>query len=483
MQKWIGKELKTADIGDKRLNGRYEILLDRLSQKPSVSIPAACNGWSETMAAYRFFDNNRIDEKVIFQPHQDATLERIKQHDVVLLAQDTTELDLTRPEQNMKDAGPLNDEKHLGFHSHVMLALTPDRFPIGVVHNYIWARDMEEFLENKKDKKEKEKKKKQKPIEEKESYRWVEGYERACEIASQVPSSQIVVVSDSESDIFECFLASLTKDEEKKAEWIIRACQDRSLSSKTPDGTWAKLWQTLSSTKVLETIEIKVSKNIPQSKDDRKRKQPRSARETSVTIQATTVELKGPNRPGGKLSNISVNAVLVKEIEPPPGEPPIEWLLLTSLPISKLDDVLVIIRYYCCRWQIEIFFRILKSGCTVEKLQLETAARFKPCLALYMVVAWRVMYCLMLGRNCPELSCDLVFADEEWKAVYMVVRNNPPPEQAPKLGDMIAMIASLGGYLGRKHDGPPGPKTMWIGMQRMADLALAWSTFVPPTRL
>ena len=115
----------------------------------------------------------------------------------------------------------------------------------------------------------------------------------------------------------------------------------------------------------------------------------------------------------------------------------------------------------------------------VEDLQIETAERFKPCLALYMIVAWRVMYVLMLGRECPEMPCDLVFSEDEWKAVYAIVRQEPPPSNAPTMQTLIYMIASLGGHLGRTCDGPPGPKAMWIGIQRMRDLALAWHTFGP----
>jgi hypothetical protein len=122
---------------------------------------------------------------------------------------------------------------------------------------------------------------------------------------------------------------------------------------------------------------------------------------------------------------------------------------------------------------------VLKSGCRVEELQLETAGRFQPCLALYMIVAWRVMYALMMGRACPEASCELIFSEDEWKAVYTVVAQSPPPDAAPTIEEMVYLIASLGGHLGRTHDGPPGPKTMWIGMQRMTDLALAWRTFGP----
>jgi hypothetical protein len=288
----------------------------------------------------------------------------------------------------------------------------------------------------------------------------------------------MVVISDSEGDIYECLAEPVLSTEEKKAEWIVRACQDRTLANPTENEASRKLRSQISSTKVLGTLEVEVSKNTPKSTDKSKRNQARSARTARMTVQAMRVILKGPQRPGGKLLDLWVNAILVREINPPPGEEPVEWLLLTSLPINTFKQVCKVIEYYCCRWQIEIYFKILKSGCQVEKLQLETAERFLPCLALYQIIAWRVMYLMMLGRECPEMSCDLVLSEGEWKSVYTVVKRELP-RKTPSLGEMIQLIASLGGYLGRKGDGPPGPKSMWIGIQRMTDLAMGWLAFGP----
>ena len=176
---------------------------------------------------------------------------------------------------------------------------------------------------------------------------------------------------------------------------------------------------------------------------------------------------------------VKVNAILVLEEKPPEGAIPIEWLLLTSLPIGTFAEVLTVIEYYCCRWEIEIYFRVLKGGCRVEELQLETNERMEACLAMYLIVAWRVLQMLMLGRTCPQMRCDTVLSESEWKSVYRIVAKRKLPSKPPSLGEMVVMIAKLGGYLGRKHDGPPGPKVMWIGLQRMRDFALAWTMSGP----
>jgi hypothetical protein len=468
MQPWIEEELQTADLPDERLNNRYRIVLDRLSDKPTLSIPAACVGWAETQAAYRFCGNRRVKPKRILKPHRDATLQRIRRSPVVLISQDTSELELTRAQE--KIGGPLGSEQTWGCHDHVSLAVTPEHLPLGVIDSHIWARDLNDFH--------KRKQARFKSIEVKESYRWLEGYRRACEVAAEVPETQIVSLSDSEGDIYECFAEAATV-EGVKAEFIIRACQDRSVISENT----GKLWETVAASPILGTFSLEVGSRPAHAHDTTsKRRQPRAARTATVTVQACTVTLKPPWRPKevAQLPEVTINVVLVRETDPPEGEPPIEWLLLTSLPISTYDEALKVIQYYTCRWDVEVFFRVLKSGCKVEDLQFETLERFANCLTLYLIVAWRVLYVMRLGRECPELPCEAVFAPEEWQAVYQISTGRPAPtspKEMPKLGEILIMVAKLGGYLGREGDGPPGPQTVWIGLQRTRDFAIAWTVF------
>ena len=466
MQPWVENELRTVNLPDERLNKRFRLLLDRFAGKPTLSIPAACNGWSETQAAYRFFDNERVGPTQLLQPHYDATIERIGQYPVVLIPQDTTEFDLTRKHE--KIGGPLSSENQWGLHDHVSLAVTPERLALGVVKSSTWARDPDDFH--------KRKEARFKPIEAKESFRWLDGYRRACAVAAQCPGTKIVSLSDSEGDIYECFVEA-AKIEGAKAEFIVRACQDRSLAGETA----GKLTETVAAGAVLGTLKIEVSARPDQSHDGSKRRQARTARTANVTVQACRVTLQAPWRAGGapKMADVTVNAVLVRETEPPADEPAIEWLLLTSLPVGTFAEACDVIHYYTCRWEIEVFFRVLKSGCTVQDLQLETAERFANCVALYLIVAWRVLYAMRLGRECPEMPCEAVFAPEEWRAVYQISKRKPATSM-PSLGEMIVMVAELGGYLNRKHDGPPGPQTLWIGLQRTRDFALAWTAFAAP---
>jgi Transposase Tn5 dimerisation domain/Transposase DNA-binding len=479
MQEWVEKEISTVSFptkNRKKLEKRFRKVLDAMSRKPSLKFTASCKGRAEVAGAYRFVDHEDVTAAVVLAPHRDATIQRIREHPVVLIPQDTTEIDVTRPHEVMVGSGPLNDSSRVGFHDHASVAMTPERVGLGVVDAQIWARDFEEF---EKDAAQKRAERRAKSIEEKESVRWVEGYRQACRVAQEAPATQIVSIADSEGDIYEYIWEGRRVKGVRKAEFIIRACQDRALApdEDTSPKSQAKLREQVARMPVLTKLTLKVRAREPKSKDKRKRKQPREARTATVTVQAMRVKLRGPDRPGGRLEDVEVNAVLVSEPNPPPGAEPIEWLLLTNLPIRTVTQILTIIKYYTCRWYIEIYFRILKSGCKVEESQLERAERFLPYLALCMIVAWRVQFVMMLGRECPDLPCDVAFEDEEWQAVYAVVMEKPPPPEPPSMKMMVGMIGTLGGWLGRKCDGEPGPKAIWVGLQRMMDLGLAWRAF------
>ena len=260
------------------------------------------------------------------------------------------------------------------------------------------------------------------------------------------------MVSDSEADILDCF--NYAKDqqakEEPSAHWITRAAHDRNLEK---SHEYTKLWDAAGATPVRSVMEINVSENEPQSGDKTKRNQARKARQTRVEIRTAVIEVKGQPRIEGNLESQKINVVYVREINPPEGEKPIEWLLLTSLSVESLEDAMFVIHCYVLRWKIELYFRILKVGCGIEKLQFETVARFERCLAMYMIVAWRVFYAMMLGRECPDISCEAIFAEEEWQSLYVIVKKQPPPKSPP--------ATRRGDENSRKPRRLPGPQRRW----------------------
>jgi hypothetical protein len=392
---------------------------------------------------------------------------------------DTTEIDLSRPEQQVRGAGPLDAGPRRGVFLHLMHAFTPDGTPLGTAQAIPWARDHDAPKNATKTRGERA----AEPIQEKESFRWLLSMGRAREEAGHCPGTQLVFVADSESDIYEVIDAGM--EEPRTADWIVRSCQDRALVDdlREDQAGLEYLREELVAAPVLERRTITVRGRSPKlACDDRNRRQPRKSREAAVEVRAIQVTLRAPVRKAGQLADVTVNAVLVTEANPPEDDVPVEWLLLTSLAIDTVDQVRLVVQYYSTRWMVEVFFRVLKSGCRVEDRRFEAMDRLLPCLAVYLIVAWRVLYLCRLGRSCPEISCEAVFEPAEWQSLYVVVKREPPPKVAPKLQEMIRLVAQLGGYVNRKRDDEPGPQTLWLGLQRLHDITLCWQTFGPGTR-
>jgi hypothetical protein len=473
---WVIEEVEGADLHDKRLNSRFAVLLDQLGGTPSASIPAACGGYAETMAAYRFFNNEKVDFENVLQPHIEATVRRMAEHPVVILAQDTTEVDLTRPEQQVVGAGPLDSDARVGILLHPLMGFTPDGTPLGTVYSEAWTRASAPSTP----KRQRELERRRTPIEEKESVRWLEAFRWAREEAEQIPETHFVCVADSEADIYE--LLEQSQQEPQKPDWIVRAGYDRAIQ-KDEETAANHLRECVLAEDVLfkQTITVR-GRKAKVNCDTRGRRQPRESRTTEVEVRATSVVLRAPRRHDRKLNDISVNVVLVTEIAPPEGDTPVEWILLTSLPIDDAEQVRTVIQYYCVRWMIEVFFRTLKSGCRVEKRRFEHIDRVLPCLAVYLIVTWRTLFVCRLGREFPEISCEAVFEPAEWKSVYYVVHKTPPPKTPPTLQKMVRMVAQLGGYVDRKQKEEPGPTTVWRGLQRVCDIANCWLIFGPESK-
>ena len=473
-------EVRGADLGDQRLNDRLVKIVQELGAKPNLSIPAATDRRAEMEGAYRFFDNDRVSPEKILEPHVAATLDRIAQCKTVLLVQDTTELDLTRPSQQVRGAGPMDCESRLGAFHHPLMAFTTDGVPLGTVWQKTWAR---ETIEKTLTKGEKAKKRKATPIEHKESFRWIEGQRAARDVAAACPQTRCVCVSDSESDIYEVLseprtvepAADLPGDSDaapRQVDLVIRAGQSRT----TTTGNWLS---DACDGQSLYSDSVKVSARVAKTQaPTSSRGASRDARVANVEVRAKPVTLQPASRPGRKLPSIEVNLVLVEETDPPAGCDPIRWLLATTLPIDSVAEVREIVSIYCMRWQIEVYFRTLKSGCRVEQRQFETLPRIENSLAVYSIIAWRVMYLCHLGRTCPDLDCEVVFSASEWKSIFWIRYRSKLPPQPPSLNEMIRLISSLGGYVIRpKTD--PGTQTLWLGLQQLHCYSICWDGFGP----
>jgi hypothetical protein len=471
---WVVEEMSAVDLNDNRLNQRMRVILSQLAAHPTASLPAACGGYAELAAAYRFFDNDKATFDRIVKPHHDASMIRVAAQPVALLVPDTTEIDVTRPEQQVQGTGPLDGNARRGVFLHLIHGFTPDGTPLGTVQAIPWARDDDKPTNATLTRGERA----AMPIEEKESYRWLLSMRKTQEIAVSIPGTQIVYVADSEADIYEVIVAGM---ETPAADWIIRSCQDRALVDDLEDGVGLDyLREEVMASPVLyrQTIQVR-GREAKVACETRGRRQPRKSREAIVEVRAARVTLRAPYRRNGQERDVTVNVVLVTEVAPPDDDVPVEWLLLTSLPIDTVEEVRSIIQYYCTRWMIEIFFRTLKSGCRVEARRFERADRLLACLGVFLTVAWRTLYVCRLGRSCPEISCEAVFTPQEWQSVYQVVKRQQPPKHAPKLQEMVRLVAQLGGYVNKKRDDEPGPQTVWLGLQRLHDITLCWQVFGP----
>lgn len=452
---WFCGETNKAIFGDKRLTTRFVKLLEGLNHKSEESIPAALDTWSETCAAYRFFSNKKVTPEKIFLPHKRATLERIKSEKVVLLPQDTSELNYSS-KTDIEGLGPLNTENHRGFLLHPVLAITPARLCLGALSNQMWVRENigNKGLERDRD------------IEDKESSRWLKGFKIAEEVAIEASNTLVVNITDREGDIYEFFQMTEGVREGAGAHWLIRSTHNRVVSKKE-HGVKQGLWDVARKQAVVATVEFKLPKRGNQAE-----------RRVKQAIRFARVKLGGSRRKGKGLLPLKVTAVLATEINAPRGVKPLEWLLMSSLPVSDARGATTLFNWYLCRWEIELFFKVLKSGCGIERLQLEHVERLFKCVTLYMIIAWRIMYIRSMGQKYSEESCTLVFGESEWKSVCcMLHKQRALPQNPPNLREMVIFVARLGGFLARKGDGYPGIKTMWKGLQRMHDYAQAWDSF------
>lgn len=470
-------EVYGADLGDERLNQRLVRIVERFGQSPNLSIPAATTSRAEMEAAYRFFNNEKVSSDRILAPHAERTLERMAGQSVVLMVQDTTEIDLTRPSQPVRGAGPMDCESRRGAFFHPLMAFTPEGIPLGVAWHKLWTR---EKIETNASPEEKHKDRKHKSIEDKESIRWVEGFRAARKAASACPKSTCICIGDSESDIYEVFAEQRTEPAMTSEEVVmpslhllVRACQNRA----TETGC---LLEDVRQSPCLFNNTLHISARKAKTNASKGRRQSsREARTAEVQVRAATVTLNPPWRYGQVLPPLSINVVLVEETDRSAEADAVQWLLLTTLPITTTEQVQQIVEHYCVRWQIEVYFRTLKSGCRVEERQFETLPRIENCLAVYTMVAWRVMYLCCLGRECPDLSCEAVLTPSEWKSVYRVKHPGKEfPSEPPRLNEMIRLIASLGGYVIRPKT-HPGTQTLWTGLQQTHFLAMAWDAFGP----
>ena len=458
---WARRELCGADLGDPRRVERLVNVLEDFYARPNASVPQACyHSWGRLKGAYRLLSNDDVSMRDILAPHYASTAARMNHEPVVLAVQDTTSLNYSTHSATT-GLGTITNaaDGALGLEVHDTLAFTPGGVPLGLLDVQVWARDPAEFG--------KKHTRRKRPIEDKESYKWLASFQAAAHAQRLCPHTRVVSVGDRESDVFELFELALSRDDHPAL--LVRATADRRVRRA---GATGRLWKVVESQQETEVREL----HVPRTAE-------RPARQTRLSVRFCAVELRPPrNGPGGR-PPLRVWAVLAREEHPPTGVEPLEWMLLTTMEVHTFSEAMEKIDWYVRRWGIEVYHHTLKSGCLIEEREFGTATGLTNCLAVDMIVAWRILYMTRLGREVPDLPCTAVFTEDEWQSLYRVTHPNKPlPVHPPSLTECIRMLAKLGGHVGRTSDGPPGVESLWIGLMRLSDISMCWRLFGPSAR-
>jgi len=446
----ISVELSDAELGDERLNRRLGLLADRLADRPGESFPKALDD-AELEAAYRFFGNERVSPDGILAPHVRQSARRAAGREHVVVVHDTTQFEF--PGQAKRSGLGRLIRPGQGFFGHFSLALSADgtREPLGLLametvfrHGRAIPRKQRTARDNRG-----------------ESARW----RRCIDAAESVLNghTKAIHVMDREADSYAVF-AALT---EHRRLFVIRSFQDRVLVSEDE----ARLRATAKAARVTLRREVPLSPRpfIPGPKG--KRHPARRSRVARLSFAATAVELPRP----GDASTIGatalpLNVIHVFERRPPPGEPAVEWFLLTNLPVDTAEAIAFAVDCYRGRWTIEEFFKALKTGCQYERRQLESAESLLNALAIFAPVAWRLLLLRHLARGAPREPATAALTATQLD-VLRAMAKRPLPAR-PSARDAMLAVAALGGHL--KSNGDPGWLVLGRGMHDLLLLELGW---------
>ena len=424
-----------VDFGDKRLNDRLSKVIESGTKNAEKSILGSSGARGEAKAFYRLLGNEKFDMKQLQDHACEATFSRM--HGTVLMIQDTSDIDLNG---HKKTEGLGYCSEHIrGIKLHSCIAVSPEGLPFGLVRQFYETRQEAKSPLTQKEKA-------ARPIEEKESFRWIDMLREATR--AKPDGVHLITVCDREGDFYELYAEALRLCED----FIIRVMHDRQSDESEKVAT-----------KIRRTGAIaKVTVKIP-----RDSRGGGKARETEMEVAHCRVNIIKPAsvRTEGVASKLSINLVRITEIAPPQGKEAIEWILATSLPINNELDALTIVEHYIQRWKIERFHFVLKSGCNAKKIQQRTFERIKPVLLIYSVIAMFIMAVTYAGRVTPQTLCDTFMEDNEWKTLYRVVhKTRLAPNEPYTMADVVRYLGQLSGYKRAPSDGPPGLEAIWNGL-------------------
>jgi len=401
---WAEKEFGNAPIGDARLSCRLvEIAADKAEQPGRAYSGVVGGDWPKVKGYYRLIDktdDSAVTMPNILLPHRERTIRRMKAQKTVLCIQDGSDLNYTNLDK-CEGLGVIGKNqtgvKSRGLHLHSTLAVTTDGLPLGVLRAECMASEPRP--------EEDKRPARSIPIEEKKTFCWIEGVRDCMGLKERIPYTSLINVMDREGDFFEMF------DDQRcncsSVDLLVRAQHDRKTTGEYT------LFDTVRLSPIQTRLKIKVPRQSSRTKKRKQKARPkRAARTAEVSVRYKKVKLNPPQSYRGR-EPIALWVVHVNEDSPPPETDPIEWFLLTTLDIKSIDDALNCVKWYCLRWRIEDWHRVLKFGCGVEKMAHKTAERLRRAIAINMVIAWRIMLMTLMGRQTPELPPEVVFSDLE----------------------------------------------------------------------
>lgn len=461
---WAEKEFEMVNLGDDRLNQRLKKIGQQIIDSPQSHINQACGDWSDTKAAYRFFQNDNVKYQDIIKAHAQMTKERADQEETILAIQDTTYYNYTHHPKTeglgllSRFKGKHKDEiLTTGLSMHTTLGITTEGLPLGILDQNIFSRK-----ELSKERKELKKKSHNiaLPIEEKESIRWLDSMRRTAALFEQ-KNKKIVTIADREADIYDLFLLA----DRLKTNLLVRASQNRKIN-KTAIHSYISgemLWDFMKKQKLQGTIQVRVPK-----------KEAQLERLAICNLKFGKINVL-PTRHyrGSKEGNLNLDiyAILISEKQPPKGCEGIEWMLLTNIPVLTFEEAVEKMKWYCLRWRIEVYFKVIKSGFKVEDCRLKSSERLIRYLAVVSVVAWRVYWLTLVSRTTPNIPALIFLNDFDWKILFAKFNPNKKiPKHPPSMKQITVWIARLGGFLARKGDREPGITHIWLGLNKFANM-------------
>jgi hypothetical protein len=457
MDVWVERELDGGVFPDQRLKSRLGRLLSDLGRRIGDTIPMACQDWAATKAAYRFFDNPKVDEGIILAGHFAATTARFTATSgPTLVLHDTTEFSFQRIAPEAVGKLSLIKGRHArhtvcGLLMHSSLVLTTTGVPLGLAAVKFWTRKKFKGTNALK----RRVNPTRVPIERKESVRWLENLTRSTRQLGD--PSRCVHIGDREADIFELFCAARTAE----THFLVRTCVDR-LAGR--GGT------TVAKRMAREPIR---GRHEVEVRDERGR-----VSTARVDLRFCRMTVHPPIGKRRRCPALSLTVIYAEERGKPAGREPIRWKLLTDLPVADLAAAVEKLDWYALRWKLETYHKVLKSGCQAELARLRTADRLTNLLAVLCVVGWRVFWLTMVNRATPGDPPETVLTGPEIEVLDQLAGSPSaavgPPAGTRTIGHYLLQIARLGGYLARAKDPPPGNLVLWRGLTRLTDILLGF---------